>query len=166
MLNKRTVYALHALIHLAKEGRGARLGASALAERVGCSHKFLERILTELRQAGTLTSTSGRSGGYSLHPDAAGISLAEIVRPLEGPVALLPCASHRFYEPCSTCSTPGQCGLRLALVDVRNASVDVLKRWTLAEVVAAERDLWAGIRSMEHPSPYENRPSGESKNSL
>jgi hypothetical protein len=51
----------------------------------------------------------------------------------------------------------------LALVDVRNASVDVLKRWTLAEVVAAERDLWAGIRSMEHPGPYENRPSIESK---
>ena len=87
MLNKRTVYALHALIHLAKEGDGARLGASALAERVGCSHKFLERILTELRQAGTLNSTSGRSGGYSLHPNAAGISLAEIIRPLEGPVA-------------------------------------------------------------------------------
>lgn len=157
MLNKRTVYALHALIHLAKAGHGARLGALVLSKRVGCSHKFLERILTELRQAGTLESTPGRSGGYSLQPDAAGISLAEIIRPLEGPVALLPCASHRFYEPCSTCATPNACGLRLALVDVRNASVDVLKRWTLAEVVAAENDLWTGLRSMEHPSPYESR---------
>jgi Rrf2 family protein len=157
MLNKRTVYALHALIHLAKAGPGACVGASKLAASIGCSPKFLERILLELKQAGTLISTTGRAGGYALQPDANRISLAEIVRPLEGPIALLPCASHRFYEPCSTCPSPEACGLRLALVDVRNASVDVLKRWTLASVVAAEGDLLGGLRSMDHPVPYEPR---------
>lgn len=157
MLNKRTVYALHALIHLAKAGPKACIGAGKLAASIGCSPKFLERILLELKQAGTLTSTTGRAGGYSLQPHAQAISLAEIVRPLEGPIALLPCASHRYYTPCSTCPTPESCGLRLALVDVRNASVEVLKRWTLASVVAAEHDLLHGLRTMEHPVPYEPR---------
>lgn len=154
MLNKRTVYALHALIHLAKAGSGARLGAHELAQKVGCSHKFLERILTELKQAGTLEAAPGRNGGYSLSPNAESISLAEVIRPLEGPVALLPCASHRFYEPCSSCPTPEACGLRLALVDVRNASVEVLKKWTLRAVTEAEIELLQGLRAMEHPSPY------------
>jgi Rrf2 family protein len=98
MLNRKSVYALHALQHLAQHP-DERFSTARLAEACKSPRRFLEQILSALREAGLLLAESGRSGGYQLARPASEVSLADILRVVEGPIALLPCASHRFTNP-------------------------------------------------------------------
>ena len=82
------------------------------------------------------------------------ISLADILRVVEGPIALLPCASHRFYEPCSECPNPSACAVQDALVQVRNETVHALKAISLADLVTRETELRSEVRSILRPIPY------------
>jgi DNA-binding IscR family transcriptional regulator len=73
---------------------------------------------------------------------------------VEGPIALLPCASHRFYEPCLECPNPAACAVQDALVQVRNETVHALKAISLADLVARESELSSEVRGILRPTPY------------
>jgi Rrf2 family protein len=95
--------------------------------------KFLEQILLALKNAGMLHSRMGVGGGYHLARPPAEISLGQIVRVLDGPLAPVKCVSQMAYEPCG-CPDEETCGLRLVMGDVRNAIADLLDGTSLADV--------------------------------
>ena len=134
-LSKKGEYGLRALLDLAMAQALDRdlVPLSALAEAQRMPATFLEQILAELRQAGFLSSTRGKYGGYSLARPASEIHIGEIVRQIVGPLAPISCASVTAYERCS-CPDEEHCGLRLIMMDVRNAISNVLDRYTLAQL--------------------------------
>jgi Rrf2 family protein len=101
--------------------------------RENISVKFLEQILLTLKNAGLLHSKMGVGGGYYLARSAKEITLGQIFRVLDGPVAPIKCVSQMAYEPCG-CPDEDTCGLRMVMGDVRNAIADILDNTTLADV--------------------------------
>lgn len=138
-LSKRGEYGLRAMIDLAtalryKDQRpGGVVQIREIAERQHIPAKFLEQILLSLKNAGLLHSRMGVGGGYYLAKPASEITLGHIVRVLDGPLAPIGCVSHMAYEPCG-CPDERTCGLRLVMVDVRNAISDILDNTTLTDV--------------------------------
>jgi len=104
------------------------------------STKFLEQILLTLKNAGLLHSKMGVGGGYYLARSAKEITLGQIFRVLDGPVAPIKCVSQMAYEPCG-CPDEETCGLRLVMGDVRNAVVDILDNTSLANVTKRQHTL-------------------------
>ena len=92
-------------------------------------------ILLELKRRHLLVSTRGRFGGYALARPAAEISFADVIRALDGPLALAPCASKTAYRPCETCPNVEDCPVHPALVKAREAMAEVLESWSLATAV-------------------------------
>jgi Rrf2 family protein len=135
-VSKRGEYALRSLINLgiAQELGRPMLQIRQLAEKENIPVKFLEAILLELNRAGYLSSKRGKGGGYFLKKPMATITIGEIVRLIDGPLAPISCASVTAYRPCS-CPDEAHCGLRLLMVDVRNAIANILDQYTLADTV-------------------------------
>ncbi|OGO31705.1 MAG: Rrf2 family transcriptional regulator [Chloroflexi bacterium RBG_16_54_18] len=135
-LSKRGEYGLRAMIDLAtwemETGRGI-VQIKEIAEREKIPAKFLEQILLTLKNAGLLHSKMGVGGGYYLAKTAREISLGQIIRVLDGPVAPIRCVSQMAYESCG-CPDEEACGLRLVMFDVRNAMANILDNTSLAEV--------------------------------
>lgn len=117
--------------------------------------KFLEIILLELRNQGFVNSRKGRGGGYYLTSQASEVNMADIMRLIDGPIALLPCATHRYYERCPECRDEETCGIRNVIQEVRDHTVKILKKSTLAEIMIREGKLHqrktAGRRGMPRP---------------
>lgn len=135
-LSKKAEYALRATINLgiaAEVGR-ANVPGSELAEENRLPLKFIERILQELREAGIVETQRGKFGGYSLAKPADKIGIGEIVRLMDGRLAPICCASENAYQPC-TCPDEEHCGLRMVMIDVRNAIANILDRYSVAQVV-------------------------------
>jgi len=136
-LSKRGEYGLRAMITLAepvKKGNSpAMLQIKEISEREQISSKFLEQILLTLKNAGLLHSKMGVGGGYYLARPADEVTLGQIFRILDGPVAPIKCVSQMAYEPCG-CPDEQTCGLRLAMSDVRNAIADILDNTSLADI--------------------------------
>lgn len=135
-LSKRGEYALRSLINLgiaAKVGRSlVRVAELARAEDLPI--KFLEQVMQQLREAGYVESERGKLGGYRLARPASEIHIGEIVRLIDGPLAPIGCVSQTAYAPCN-CPDEAHCGLRMLMLDVRNAIAAILDRYTLADVV-------------------------------
>lgn len=135
-LSKKAEYALRATIHLgiAHELGLATVAGSDLAEANRLPVKFVERILQELREAGLVDARRGKTGGYLLSKNASQIRIGDIVRLMDGRLAPICCASENAYQRC-TCPDEDHCGLRMLMIDVRNAIAAILDRYTLAQVV-------------------------------
>ena len=135
-LSKRGEYALRALIDLGialELGRPLlKLGELVRKERLPV--KFLEQILTQLRGGGFIATKRGQTGGYLLARPAREISLGKVIRLIDGPLAPISCVSVTAYERCS-CPDEDHCGLRMLMLDVRNAIARILDRYVLADVV-------------------------------
>lgn len=135
-LSKKSEYALRAAINLgiaAEVGRAMVSGAE-LAEANRLPLKFVERILQELREAGIVETHRGKFGGYSLAKPASEIGVGQLIRLIDGRLAPISCASENAYQPC-TCPDEDHCGLRMVMIDVRNAIANILDRYTIAQVV-------------------------------
>jgi Rrf2 family protein len=135
-LSKKAEYALRAMIHLgiASELRLATVSGADLAEANRLPLKFVERILLELRDAGLVETKRGKAGGYALGKSAKEIRIGDLVRVMEGRLAPIACASEGAYQRC-TCPDEDHCGLRMLMIDVRNAIAGILDRYSLAQVV-------------------------------
>lgn len=138
MLSKKTKYAFHALTYLGKHRDQKTILIHDIAEEYGISHKFLENILLELKKAGVLGSKKGKGGGYYLIKDPKDIPLSKVIRLLDGPIALLPCVSLNYYEPCVECKNEAACGLRSVMIQVRDEMLNVLENKTLADILDRE----------------------------
>jgi Rrf2 family protein len=134
-LSKRGEYGLRAMIDLATWQGEFPVQIKEISDRQQIPAKFLEQILLSLKNAGLLQSKMGVGGGYYLAKDPQEISLGHIVRVLDGPLAPIRCVSQLAYEPCG-CPDEETCGLRLVMLDVRNAISDILDNTTLADVAA------------------------------
>jgi len=133
-LSKRGEYGLRAMIDLATWNHEAEMfQIKDIAAREQIPPKFLEQILLSLKNAGLLHSKMGVGGGYYLAKPANEIALGHIFRVLDGPLAPIRCVSQMAYEPCG-CPDEETCGLRLVMLDVRNAIADILDHTTLADV--------------------------------
>lgn len=142
MLSKKSKYAIKALLALARgyeENTPQRI--AEISEKEKIPRKFLEAILLELRNQGFVASKMGANGGYYLarHPEE--IMLSTIIRVTGGPIALLPCVSLNFYEPCEECHDEETCGLRDVVKEVREASIRILSKTSLADTLAREKSL-------------------------
>ena len=134
MLSQKARYALRALIELGRAGPDAQLTAGEIAQRSDAPRKFLEAILLELARRQLIISRRGKFGGYSLARPAESISFAEVIRVIDGPLALAPCVSPRLgYRKCDDCEDIATCCLRPALLRARDATAAILEAYTLAE---------------------------------
>jgi Rrf2 family protein len=142
MLQKKTKYAIKALLALAKhygEHRPLKISEISVAEKI--PRKFLEAILLDLRRKEYVDSKMGARGGYFLikHPEE--VMLSNIIRATGGPIALLPCVSLNFYEPCKECAHEDSCGLRDVILEVREASIKILSKTSLSDILRKESKL-------------------------
>lgn len=135
-VSKRGEYALRALIDfgLAQALGKPLLQINELAAKEDLPVKFLEQILMQLKAGGYLESRRGKHGGYLLARPPENIPIGQVVRLIDGPLAPIKCVSQTAYERCS-CPDEEHCGLRILMVDVRNAIANILDRFTLADIV-------------------------------
>ena len=97
--------------------------------------KFLENILLELKKAGILESKKGKGGGYFLIKAPSKVRVADIIRKVNGPIAMLPCVSLYFYERCRNCDEK-HCALHDMMIEVRDATLNILEKRTLVDLAA------------------------------
>ena len=131
MLSRKSKYGLKALLVLADEEGQGPVQASELAERQRLPKKFLEAILLDLTRHGLLHSKKGRGGGYVLNRKPGDITLGQVIRILNGPLALVPCVSQTAYSRCEECIDEETCGVHLAMKEVRDATAQILDNTTL-----------------------------------
>lgn len=141
MIAQKTRYALRSLLFLAEEAGGAPVQLARIAETQRIPPKYLELIMLELKKSGIVKSARGPKGGYHLSREAEKISFGEIVRSLEGPIALVSCASVNHYAPCGDCHDEATCAIRRAFAILRDQSTAVLDSISLAEGAAWEERL-------------------------
>jgi Rrf2 family protein len=135
-ISKRGEYALRALIDfgIAHELGRPLMKIGELVEKERLPVKFLEQILTQLRGAGYIETKRGKAGGYYLAKPPKEIRLGSVIRLIDGPLAPISCVSVTAYERC-TCPDEDHCGLRMLMLDVRNAIARILDRYVLGDIV-------------------------------
>jgi Rrf2 family protein len=134
VLSKKAKYAIKALLALADREREEPMRIADLAREEQIPPKFLELILLGLKHNGILQSRKGKGGGYLLARDPTDIYLGQIVRMFDGPLAPVPCASQTAYVRCADCRNEAECGVRLAMKEVRDATARILDGTSLASL--------------------------------
>lgn len=137
MLSRKAQYAFRALTHLVNQHEVGPVLISEIAQKKHIPLKFLENILLELKKADILDSKKGKGGGYFLKKDPAKVSVASVIRIVDGPIAMLPCVSLYFYQKCSNCDE-GNCGLHDMMEQVRDATLSILENQTLQDLVSGK----------------------------
>lgn len=146
MLTKKAKYGLKAMVYLAgvEPGKTALVADIATGEQI--PKKFLDAILSELRNAGFVHSKKGKGGGYMLARPPAEISVGNLVRALDGPLAPIQCASRRLYRKCEDCVDEARCAVRLVMLEARDAIARVLDNTSLEQMRAQGLDAPAAVK--------------------
>jgi Rrf2 family protein len=134
VLSKKTKYGIKALTFLARCEESNPVQISEISKKENISHKFLESILLTLKKAGLLGSKKGKGGGYYLRKHPTEIKMTEVIRVLEGPIAMVPCVSLNFYEKCDDCPDETLCSVHKLMIQVRDNTLDVFRNTTLADL--------------------------------
>ena len=135
MLSKKTKYGLKALTYIARLSQGELVSITTIVKEEQIPRKFLEQILLELKKAGILQSKKGKGGGYFLDKAPHTISMASVIRILEGPIAMLPCVSLNFYSPCEDCCDEKKCTVNRLMLEVRDQTLGVLENKFLSDFI-------------------------------
>lgn len=134
MLSKKSQYAFKALGYLTEKYNEGPILISEIAKKKKIPLKFLENILLELKKADILDSKKGKGGGYFLKKSPDKIKVATIIRLVNGPISMLPCVSLYFYERCKNCNEQ-HCGLHDMMIEVRDATLNIVENRTLNDLV-------------------------------
>ena len=134
MLSKKTKYGIKALTFLAKQEHKTPVQIATISKSENISLKFLESILLTLRKNGFLGSKKGKGGGYYLLLEPKDIKMTEIMRVLEGPIAMVPCVSLNFYEKCADCPDENLCAIHSLMAEVRDSTLKIFRNTTLADL--------------------------------
>tara|TARA_R110002049_G_scaffold102775_10_gene248758 strand:- start:2133 stop:2546 length:414 start_codon:yes stop_codon:yes gene_type:complete len=134
MLSKKTKYGLKALTFIARSEGDDPVQVSTIAKSEQIPQKFLESILLTLRKAGVLGSKKGKHGGYYLRKEPSEILMTEVMRVLEGPIAMVPCVSLNFYEKCDDCPDEKLCSVNKLMIQVRDNTLNVFRNTSLADL--------------------------------
>ncbi|MGB7917364.1 MAG: Rrf2 family transcriptional regulator [Rhodomicrobium sp.] len=135
MLTNKGKYGLKAMVHLARLRESEIAQVAQIAEANQIPKKFLDQIFADLRRAGLVYSKKGKAGGYALAKSPSDISIGQIIRAIDGPIAPFLCASTSAYRPCADCDE-GVCAVRQLMIEARNALSNVLDTRTLADMRA------------------------------
>ena len=135
MLTNKGKYGLKAMVHLARLRESEIAQVAQIAEANQIPKKFLDQIFADLRRAGLVYSKKGKAGGYALAKSPSDISIGQIIRAIDGPIAPFLCASASAYRPCGDCDE-GVCAVRQLMIKARNALSNVLDTRTLADMRA------------------------------
>src|SRR5438046_10466497 len=139
-LSRRGAYALRAFLVLGLNYKQSVVRIQTISQQQNIPKRFLEQILNDLKSAGVVESRRGVAGGYRLARPPEDISLASVIRHLEGALAPVSCVSERFYEKCS-CPDEARCAIRTVMKQARDAVVAIMERLTLADLCARARRL-------------------------
>jgi Rrf2 family protein len=134
-LSTRGRYGVRAMLELAMNSGKGPVPLRDLASRQEISAKYLEQLLIPLKGAGLVKSIRGARGGYMLAHEPARISLYDIVRSLEGPLAPVECVEDATY-----CERVGGCTVHLVWGEMGKILVDYLTRLNLADLVAKQQE--------------------------
>lgn len=140
MITQKMKYALKALLALADEAAKpdpAALTIEEISRRSDTPKRFLEHILLEIRNAGIIASTRGRNGGYSLIRKPSEISISELLRMIDGPIAPLACLSRHAYQRCEDCTDEATCRIRKVFAEVFWSYLLIIESLTLDEMLRA-----------------------------
>lgn len=148
-LTVRGEYVLRALVVLGMNHSHGVVPVRTIAQQQNIPQRFLEQILNDLKSAGIVESRRGVAGGYRLNRPPENITLASVIRHIEGPLAPVSCVSERFYERCS-CPDEAKCGIRSVMKEVRDAIVSILDRMTVADLCDRVRKLQG-----QHLNPFD-----------
>lgn len=136
MLSQKAKYALHAMLVLAEAWEQEALQIADIAERRRLPRRFLEQILLDLKHNGLVVSKRGKNGGYALIRPPADVTIAQVVRVIDGPLAPLPCLSHIAYQRCDDCDDEAACAIRRVFARAHAATLAVLENTSLADALA------------------------------
>lgn len=131
MISQKTRYAFRALFYIARSKGPVSLSDIAASENL--SRKFLELVMAELKRHHLVVASRGKKGGYELARPAADISYAEVIRAIDGPLAMAPCASVTAHRQCRDCYDPRFCAIRQVLLEVRGSTAELLERHKLSD---------------------------------
>jgi Rrf2 family protein len=134
MLSKKTKYGLKALTFIARSGDDVPVQVSVISKSEQIPQKFLESILLTLRKSGILGSKKGKHGGYYLRNAPSEIKMTDVMRVLEGPIAMVPCVSLNYYEKCDDCPDENLCSVHKLMIEVRDGTLKVFRNKTLADL--------------------------------
>lgn len=157
MLTQKMKYALKALLVLGdqrRDGAGA-LRIEEIARRAAVPKRFLEHILLEIRDAGIIASTRGRSGGYALVKDPREVSVPELLRLIDGPIAPLPCLSRTAYQRCEDCTDEATCRIRHVFSEIFANYLLLLESLTLADLLLSDQAAAAVLSAHRLPAVRE-----------
>jgi Rrf2 family protein len=140
-LSSKGDYATRVLMELAGSEGPRALSVHELAARTGISEKYLEQIMMRLRSANVVRSRRGAHGGYALAIQPDRITVGQVIRLMDGPLAPSPCASQSAHTPCPAyrCPSETSCVLRGLWVDVREAIAAVLDETTFQDLANRQR---------------------------
>src|SRR3954471_3282850 len=139
-LSVRGEYALRALLVLGLNYDQPVVRIQTISEQQNIPKRFLEQILNDLKSAGVVQSKRGVAGGYRLARPPGEITLAVVIRHIEGALAPVSCVSERFYEKCS-CPDESRCAIRSVMKEVREAVVRIAERVTVGDLCERSRQL-------------------------
>lgn len=148
-LSVRGEYALRALLVLGLNYDREVVRIQTISEQQNIPKRFLEQILNDLKTLGVVESRRGVTGGYRLARPPEFVTLAAVIRHIEGPLAPVSCVSARFYEKCS-CPDESKCAIRSVMKEVREAIVKILENVTVAQMCERVKALQG-----EHDNPLE-----------
>lgn len=140
MLSKKTKYGIKALAYIAKKPGNKPVQTAEIAKSENISLKFLESILLILRKSGFLGSRKGKGGGYYLIKEPSEIKMTQVIRVLEGPIAMLPCVSLNYYEKCDDCPNEASCSVHALMIQVRDSTLKILGENTLADLALGKQE--------------------------
>jgi Rrf2 family protein len=128
MLSKRAKYAIKTILYLYEHQSPTPISAKTISEKERIPYKFLENILRELKTHQVVRSVRGAEGGYTLAKDPNEITVAHLMRIIDGPIALIPCVSERYYESCGECENEETCRIRKLFAELRTEMLPVLEK--------------------------------------
>jgi Rrf2 family protein len=140
MLSQKAQYAFRALTMLVDQYQKGPVLIYDIANKKHIPLKFLENILLQLKKAGVLESKKGKGGGYYIKDHPAKTTVANVIRIVDGPIAMLPCVSLYFYQKCRNCDEQN-CGLHDIMEKVRDATLSILEGKTLNDLASGREDL-------------------------
>ncbi|NQW51508.1 MAG: Rrf2 family transcriptional regulator [Rhodospirillales bacterium] len=139
MISQRAKYALRALVALARAEADQTIMISELSTSCVIPKKFLEQILLDLKHHDLVRSRRGKLGGYQLNKQPTEIMFGEVLRIVDGPIALLPCLSVTSYRRCKDCSDEASCEIRRVFAQVAKSSRDILDNTSLSDAMTVDR---------------------------
>jgi Rrf2 family protein len=136
MITQKAKYGFKALFHMAAMPPGTSIRIEEIAEGAGVPRKFLEHILLDLKRKGIVASNRGRSGGYTLVKRPDEMTISDVLRAIDGPIAPLPCISRTAYRRCEDCRDEKTCSVRRLFADTYTATLSLWEGTTLADAIS------------------------------